>query len=331
MRAMVLENPDFIENKPLRLKQLDIPAPNNDDLLIKVAYCGVCHTDLHIAEGELKKSKLPLILGHEVIGIIEKVGKNIKEFSEGDKVGVAWIHSSCGVCKYCIRGQENLCTYARFTGYTANGGYAEYMIIPSSFAYKLPKNLNLKNSAPFMCAGVIGFRSLRLSNIQPGQHLGLFGFGASAHIVIQIAKKWNCSVSVFTRSKNHQEHARSLGANWIGSLYESPPDKIDSGIIFAPAGSVVLDALKVLDKGGTLAINAIHMTDIPSISWNLLWEERKIVSIANVTRQDAIEFLNIASSMEIKSEITEYRLEDANNALLDLKTSKFNGAAVLKI
>lgn len=331
MRAMVLEKPDLVENKPLLSKDIEKPQPNDNEILIKVKYCGVCHTDLHVVEGELKKPKLPLIPGHEIIGQVEKLGKDVKDLSIGDKVGVAWIHSSCNSCKYCAKDQENLCDNAKFTGYTADGGYGEYTIVPNSFAYKLPNGLGEMESAPLMCAGVIGYRSFRLSDIRPGQRLGLFGFGASAHIVIQIAKNQDCDVYVFTRSKNHQDHAKELGADWVGSLNDMPPNKIDSGIIFAPAGPVVLDALKVLDKGGTLAINAIYMTDIPPLSWDLLWEERKIVSIANVTHQDAIEFLKLAKSIKIKTEIVPYDLEDANIALLDLKKSKFNGAGVLKI
>lgn len=331
MRAMVLEKPDLVENKPLLSKDIEKPQPNDNEILIKIKYCGVCHTDLHVVEGELKKPKLPLIPGHEIIGQVEKLGKDVKDLSIGDKVGVAWIHSSCHSCKYCAKDQENLCDNAKFTGYTVDGGYGEYTIVPNSFAYKLPNGLGEMESAPLMCAGVIGYRSFRLSDIRPGQRLGLFGFGASAHIVIQIAKNQDCDVYVFTRSKNHQDHAKELGADWVGSLNDMPPNKIDSGIIFAPAGPVVLDALKVLDKGGTLAINAIYMTDIPPLSWDLLWEERKIVSIANVTHQDAIEFLKLAKSIKIKTEIVPYDLEDANIALLDLKKSKFNGAGVLKI
>lgn len=331
MRAMILEKPDLIENKPLQLRNIEIPNINDNELLIKVKYCGVCHTDLHIVEGELKNPKLPLVPGHEIIGFVEKLGKNIKDMFKGDKIGIAWIHSSCNSCKYCLQDQENLCIKAKFTGYTADGGYAEYVKVPKSFAYKIPEGLGVIEAAPLMCAGVIGFRSYRLSNIKPGQKLGLFGFGASAHIVIQIAKKMDCEVYVFTRSKNHQEHAKELGADWVGTLVDLPPNKIDSGIIFAPVGSVVLNALKILDKGGTLAINAIYMSDIPSISWNLLWEERKIISVANVTRQDAIEFLELAKSIKIKTDIVTYNLEEANTALFDLKNSKFNGAAILKI
>jgi len=329
MKAMVLINPEPIEKFPLKYTEILKPEPNRNEIRIKVRTCGVCHTDLHEIEGDLPVKKQSLIPGHEVIGIVEKCGEKVNNFSKGDRVGVPWLYSACGSCKYCKRGQENLCDEAKFTGYHVNGGYAEYMVVPSNYAYHIPKVFSDTEAAPLMCAGVIGYRSLRMSQIKPGETLGLFGFGASAHIVIQIAKYWNCEVFVFTRSKNHQEHAKDLGASWVGTSKDNPPRKIDRAISIVPSGLIIHDILRVLDKGGTLAINAIHLTDIPAIPWDLIYYERQIISVANTTRQDAIEFLKLAGEIPIKTEVHTYNLEDANIALQDLKNSKFNGAAVL--
>jgi propanol-preferring alcohol dehydrogenase len=331
MKAMVLYAPDKIENKPLIFGDFEKPEPKPNELRIKVKTCGVCHTDLHEVEGELSIPNIPIIPGHEVIGIVDKCGDKILNYKIGDRVGVAWIHNSCGICKFCIRGNENLCDNAKFTGYNMNGGYAEYMVVPNSYAYLIPKIFTDRNAAPLMCAGVIGYRSIRLSGLKKGDRLGLYGFGASAHIVIQIAKFWNCETYVFTRSKNHQQHALELGAAWVGTSKQDPPKKIDRAIMFAPAGNLVIDVLDHLDKGGTIAINAIHLSDIPPISWDKLWHEKKIVSVANTTRQDAIEFLKIAAEIPIKTDTVKYKLEDANQALMDIKYSKINGAAVLEL
>ncbi|MHA1721339.1 MAG: zinc-dependent alcohol dehydrogenase family protein [Promethearchaeota archaeon] len=331
MKAMILKKTAPIENSPLKYMEIPKPEPQKDEIRIKLRACGVCHTDLHEIEGDLPMMKKNLIPGHEIIGIIDKIGENVDNFKIGDRVGVPWLYSSCGTCKYCKRSQENLCNDAKFTGYHVNGGYAEYMIASSKYAYLIPEIFSDAEAAPLMCAGVIGYRSIKMSQIKPGETLGLFGFGASAHIVIQIAKYWNCDVFVFTRSKNHQEHARKLGASWVGTSKESPPKKIDRAISFVPSGLIIPDILRVLDKGGTLAINAVHLTDIPPISWDLIYFERQIISVANVTREDAIEFLKLAPEIPIKTEIHTYDLKDANSALQDLKNSKFNGAAVLII
>ncbi|MCP4763016.1 MAG: zinc-dependent alcohol dehydrogenase family protein [archaeon] len=331
MKAMVLENPNSVENSPLILKDIPIKEPDSDEVRLKINTCGVCHTDLHLIEGELPLLKLPIVPGHEIIGIIDKIGRNVTEFKKGDRVGIPWLYSSCRSCKYCFRGQENLCPDAKFTGYSVNGGYAEYISVPKLYTYRIPDSFNNIKAAPLLCAGIIGYRSLKLSELKPGETLGIFGFGASAHIAIQVANKWDCETFVFTRSKNHQEHAEELGASWVGTSKDEPPKKIDRAIMFAPVGSLVPDVLKVLDKGGTLAINAIHLSDIPPISWDLLWHERKIVSVANTTRQDAHDFLKIATDIDIKIETHTYSLEQANEALIDMKTSRFNGAGVLKI
>ncbi|MBD3353255.1 MAG: zinc-binding alcohol dehydrogenase family protein [Candidatus Lokiarchaeota archaeon] len=331
MKAMVLNEPKDVHENPLSLEDVAKPIIKKDEILIKVSRCGACHTDLHEVEGELELPKLPIILGHEVIGHIEETGSSIKDLKNGDRVGVPWLYSADNTCKYCKRDQQNLCPNAKFTGFSVNGGYAEYMKSKKGFTYKIPDGFSDEKAAPLMCAGVIGYRSIRLSEVKPGERLGLFGFGASAHIVIQVANHWDCETYVFTRSKNHQEHAKELGAKWVGTSKDDPPEKIDRAIIFAPAGPIVLDALRVLDKGGTLAINAIYLSDIPPISWDLLWHERKIVSVANVTPQDAIDFLKIAPEIPIKTDTVLFPLEKANKALIDMKESKFNGAAVLKI
>ena len=329
MKAMVLRKTNTIEKSPLKYTEIPKPEPNKNEIRIKVRTCGVCHTDLHEIEGDLPIKKENLVPGHEVIGIVDKCGINVGNFSIGDRVGVPWLYSACGTCKYCKRGQENLCDDAKFTGYHVNGGYTEYMVVPSDYAYKIPNIFSDAEAAPLMCAGVIGYRSIKMSQIKPGETLGLFGFGASAHIVIQIAKFWNCEVFVFTRSKNHQEHAKKLGASWVGTSKDIPPRKIDRAISFVPSGLIIHDILKVLDKGGTLAINAIYLTDIPAIPWNLIYYERQIVSVANTTILDATEFLKLAEKIPIKTEVHTYKLIDANIALKDLKNSKFNGATVL--
>lgn len=330
MKAMVMEKTGKVEESPLVLKDVPKPKIDENEVLLKMRACGVCHTDLHEIEGKLKTKKLPLIPGHEVIGEVIEIGSNVENHAIGDRVGVAWLYSADRSCKYCKRDQENLCDDAEFTGYTVDGGYAEYMKVSGDFTYSIPDVFSDVDAAPLMCAGVIGYRSLRLSEVKPGETLGLFGFGASAHIVIQIAKHWDCETFVFTRSKNHQKHASALGAAWVGTSKDDPPKKIDRAISFAPAGPLILDVLRVLDKGGTLAINAIYLSDIPPISWDLLWHERKIVSVANVTRQDAHDFLQVASEIPVETTTTPYELKDANKALQDMKHSRINGAAVLK-
>jgi len=332
MKAMVLEKIGHIESNPLKYREIEQRDPGPGEIQVKIKTCGVCHTDLHEVEGDLHLPRVPIIVGHEIIGIVEKIGDNTENttINIGDRVGIAWLYSTCGKCKYCFNGMENLCVNARFTGYDVNGGYAEVINVPVKFAYKIPNSYHDAEAAPLMCAGIIGYRSLKLSEIKPGQRLGLFGFGASAHIVIQIALSMDCEVYVFTRSKKHQDHAVQLGAAWVGTSKDDPPKPIDSAITFAPAGYIVLDALKCLDRGGTLAINAIHLSDIPPISWNLLYYERKITSVANTTRQDAIEFLELAKRFKIYTTVTTYPLKNANKAIFDMKHSKINGAAVLE-
>jgi propanol-preferring alcohol dehydrogenase len=256
-----------------------------------------------------------------------ELGEGVDRHKVGDRVGVTWLFSSCGKCKFCSRGLENLCESARFTGLHENGGYEEFMVAKEDYVYTIPANFSEENAAPLLCAGVIGYRSLRLSELKPGQKLGLFGFGASAHIVIQM----DCDVYVFTRSDEHRELARELGSKWEGSATDNPPEKLDSAIIFAPAGWIVKEALRTLDKAGTLVINAIHMTPIPEIPYELLWHEKKVSSVANVTRQDAEQFLRIAGEIPIKTEVEVFKLEEANEILRKMKDSEIKGAAVLSI
>ncbi len=331
MKAQVLDQPASIETNPLRLRNVDKPSPAADEILVRVSVCGVCHTDLHVCEGELPNPKLPIIPGHEIIGIIEALGSNAHRFKIGDRVGIPWLHSTDQTCIYCQHGQENLCDAATFTGYTANGGYAEYVTAREQYVVPIPARFSDVDAAPLLCAGVVGYRSIKLSDLQKGERLGLYGFGASASLVIQVALHWGCEVYAFTRGKDHQQHARDMGASWAGETSDQPPKKLDRAIIFAPAGEIVPQAIGHLRKGGTLAINAIHMSDIPSMPYRILWHERTVRSIANATRADAEEFLPLAAEIPIHSVTQELPLEEANHALQMVKNSQLEGAAVLRV
>ena len=329
---MLLKKFAPIDQDPLQLVDLPVPEPGPEDVLLRIKVCGVCHTDLHTVEGELPEVKLPIIPGHQVVGTVEKMGEKASRFKEGERVGVAWLYSSCTRCEYCTRENENLCESARFTGYHVNGGYTEYMVIPEKFAYVIPAVFSDEEAAPLLCAGIIGYRALRLSEIKPGQRLGLYGFGASAHVAIQVAVHWGCQVHVFTRSEEHRKLAEKLGAVWTGTSKDDPPTKMDSSIIFAPAGELVLDALRVLDKGGTVALAGIYMTPILEMDYmKYLYHERTLRSVANATRQDGEELLKIAAEIPIRTTTQAFSLEEANKALNLLKEGKINGAAVLKI
>lgn len=332
MKAMVLREFRAVEEKPLRLEEIQVPVPGPREILVKIEYCGVCHTDLHTVEGELPSVALPRIPGHQVVGTVEQLGEETSLFRRGDRVGVAWLYSSCGRCRYCRSGKENLCLEARFTGYHVDGGYAEYMLVPEEYAYELPEEFPSEQAAPLLCAGIIGYRALRLSRIKPGERLGLFGFGASAHVTIQVARHWGCEVYVFTRSKKHRQHALDLGARWVGGPDEVPPEKLHSAIVFAPAGEVARLALRVIDRGGTVALAGIYMTPITELDYEKeLYHEKCLRSVANATRQDGVEFIKIASEIPVRTDIQVYPLDLANEALLDIKHSRINGAAVLKI
>ncbi len=329
MRAMLLEKTGPVETKPLTEVEVTKPEPGKGEILIKVLACGACHTDLHTVEGDLDLPRIPLIPGHQVVGTVDACGRDANRFKPGDRVGVTWFFSSCGTCSYCKQGRENLCTDAKFTGYHANGGYAEYMIVPQDSAFVVPGVFSDVQATPLLCGGVIGFRALRLSEVQAGQKLGMFGFGNSAHVVIQIAVKRGCQVHVFTRSRNHQELARELGAEWVGSPGEKPPAPMDASIIFAPAGALVPQALEVLDKGGTLALAGITMTPIPEMDYALIYGERTVRSVANTTRQDAEELLAEAAEVPVRTVVETFPLGRANDVLLRMKESRLKGGAAL--
>lgn len=331
MQAMVLKSPCPVDQKPLQQEDISRPEPQAGQILIRVNACGVCHTDLHTVEGELELPKLPLIPGHEIIGVVEANGPHASRYNIGDRVGVAWLNWACGECDFCRRGMENLCRDARFTGLHADGGYAQYTVVDERFAYPIPEVFNDIEASPLMCAGVIGYRSLRLSEIKPGGSLGLYGFGASAHIAIQVARHWGCSVYVFTRGEKHRKLAEELGAEWTGGAEDQPPVQLNSSITFAPVGWIIPHALGHLRPGGTLAINAIHLTPIPELEYPLIYEERTLRSVANVTRSDAEEFLPLAAEIPIRTEVEVFDLNDANEVLLRLKKSEIRGSAALKI
>ena len=332
MKAMVLRDFAPIEKNPLELADIPNPEPGDEDILIKVHVCGVCHTDLHTVEGDLPEAKLPVIPGHQVVGRVEKRGKNAGLFEEGDRVGVAWLYSTDTTCPYCARGNENLCPNARFTGYHVNGGYAEYIVIPEKFAYAVPDIFEDEEAAPLLCAGIIGYRALWLSEIKPGGRLGLIGFGASAHVAIQVAVHWGCEVYVFTRSEEHRALAEKLGAVWTGTSKKEPPEKLDSIVNFTPAGPTVLNGMRMLDKGGTQALAGIYMSPIPEMDYmEYLYHERTLRSVANATRKDGKELLEIAAEIPIRTTTSAFPLEEANEVLKLLKDSKIDGAAVLKI
>ena len=332
MKAMVLSKTAPIETLPLRLEEREKPSPGEKELLIQVEACGLCHTDLHTVEGDLPEVRLPIIPGHQVVGRVIEMGRGAARFKIGDRVGVPWLYSTCGQCAFCLSGQENLCLQARFTGYQVDGGYAEYLVAPEDFVYPLSKEIEAIHLAPLLCAGIIGYRALRLSQIKPGQTLALFGFGASAHLAIQVALHWGCRVLVFSRSQAHREMALNMGAFWAGTAAEEPPLRAQAALIFAPAGELVRRALEVVDKGGTVALAGISMTPIPSLDYKKhLYHEKVLRSVANLTRQDGREFLELAAKIPVKTTVQVFPLEEANEALIQLKKGLINGAGVLKI
>lgn len=331
MKAQVLHQPEAVDQRPLRLEDAPRPQVGERDLLVHVHACGVCHTDLHVVEGELPQPKLPLIPGHQVVGVVEAVGSGVTRFTVGARVGIPWLHDACGVCEFCRRGEENLCPYAHFTGYTADGGYAEYATIDEDFAVPLPEQFSDVEVAPLLCAGIVGYRALRLAGVRPGERVGLYGFGASAHLCLQVLRYWDCEVYAFSRGEAHQRLARDLGAVWAGDAKESPPQRLDRAVSFAPAGWMVPVALGHLRPGGTLCINAIHASPIPEFPYDLLWGERTVRTVANATRRDAEEFLPLAAKIPIRAEVEQFALADANLALQRMKQSDVRAAAVLMI
>lgn len=331
MLAMMLYTPQPVEENPLAAVALPDPAPGLGQVRVAVHVCAVCHTDLHTVEGDLPLPRLPLIPGHQVVGVVDALGPGAGRFQVGDRVGVGWLNSIAGDCELAQRGLENLCPNARFTGLHVDGGYAQYTLVDEQFAFPISARFTDVEAAPLLCAGIIGYRSLRLSEIRPGERLGLYGFGASAHIAIQVARHWGCAVYVFSRSEEHRRLAQGLGAAWTGLAEETPPAPLDASIIFAPAGRLVPQALGHLRPGGTLAINAISMSPIPEMPYGLLYYERTVRSVTNYTRQDAREFLELAAEIPVRTEVEVYHLRQANEVLRRLRRSEIRGSAVLTI
>ncbi|MGB9767844.1 MAG: zinc-dependent alcohol dehydrogenase family protein [Dictyoglomus turgidum] len=341
MKAMLLKEIKnlSIDRNPLTLEEIEVPTPKEKEILIEVYACGVCRTDLDIIEGRILPSKFPIILGHQIVGRVVEKGKNANKFSIGERVGIAWINSSCGKCKYCLSGQENLCDEFKATGRDVDGGYAEYTVVLEDFAYKIPENYSDEESAPLLCAGAVGYRSLKLTNIKDGDNIGLSGFGASGHLVLKMIKFLypNSKIFVFARSKEERNFAKELSAYWTGDFDEDPPEKLKAIIDTTPAWKPIISVLKNLEKGGRLVINAIRKEEgdkefLLNLKYERdLWMEKEIKSVANVTRKDVEEFLKIAEKLNFKPEIQIYPLEEANKALLELKEGKIRGAKVLKI
>jgi alcohol dehydrogenase, propanol-preferring len=337
MKAMVLNKISPVEQRPLELVDWPVPVPQRGQILVKISTCGVCHTELDEIEGRASPSRLPMILGHEIVGRVETLAAGTSRFKKGDRVGIAWINWACGKCSSCLTGEENLCDMAKWTGKDTHGGYAEYTVVSEDFAYPIPRRFSDAEAAPLLCAGAVGYRALRLSGLDDGRVLGLYGFGASAHIIIQVAKyKYpNGKVFVFSRpnQKEHQDLARKLGADWVGATGDTPPEKLDCAIDFTPVGEPVREALRNLQKGGRLVINAIRKTTpIPQLDYtDHLWYEKELKSVANITRRDAQEFLPLAAEIPIVPEVQEFTLEEANEALILLKEGRIRGAGVLKI
>jgi propanol-preferring alcohol dehydrogenase len=332
MKAVAVFKPAPIEAAPLSLIDLDMPAPKPGEILVRVMACGVCRTDLHVSEGDLPPHHPRIVPGHEVVGVVERCGPQAVRFKSGERVGIAWLRETCGACVYCRRGNENLCPNARFTGYDHDGGYAEYAVVREDFAYHLPEQLGVEETAPLLCAGIIGYRALKRAAVKPDTTVGLYGFGGSAHIALQVAKYWGCRVFVMTRGGKHREHAKELGADWVGTAQERPPRPLDSAILFAPAGDLVPPAMEALDKGGILAVAGIYLSPIPTLDYQRhLFHEKELRSVTANTRADGEEFLELAAKIPIHTTTVPFSLEQANQALQMLKHDELKGAGVLHI
>ena len=328
MKAAVLSLPGQVSKRPLEIREIPRPEPGPGQLLLRVRACGVCRTDLHIVEGELPPKHKQVVPGHQIVG--EVAGGATAEMPLGARVGVSWMGGNDGTCWYCKHAMENLCDAPTFTGYSVNGGYAEYAVARAEWVYRLPEALDDRHAAPLLCAGIIGFRSLRVAGVQPGERVGLFGFGSSAHLALPVLHAWKCKVYVSTRGESHRKLAQSLGAEWVGSEREKPPQELDRAVTFAPSGEVVVTALSSLRKGGVVAINAIHLDHIPEFDYDrLLWGERQLRSVANMTRADARDFLRMAVEIGLQPQTTEFPLERVNEALIALKRDAIDGAAVI--
>jgi propanol-preferring alcohol dehydrogenase len=332
MKAMVLTANAAVESAPLKMTDLAVPAPAEGQVRLKVRCCAVCRTDLHVIEGDLPPRKMPLVPGHQIVGEVDQVGAGCRRFAVGQRIGVAWLRHTCGQCRFCTSGRENLCESQQFTGYHADGGYAEYAVVPEDFAYLLPSTFSDTQAAPLLCAGIVGYRSLKRARLPDGGTLAVYGFGSSAHVIVQIALHRNCRVYVVTRDPRHQKLARQMGAAWVGDNAEAMPVKVDSAILFAPVGELVPAALAKLDKGGTLALAGIHMTPVPQMDYTeSLFYERDLRSVTANTRQDGQELLELAAAIPIRPHVTTYRLDQANQALADLKADRISGTGVLVV
>ena len=329
MRAQQLRTVAPADRAPLRLVELPPPEPADDELRLRISACAVCRTDLQIAEGDLVARRLPIVLGHQAVGIVEAIGPAVTGWRLGERAGAFWLASTDGSCRWCRRGDENLCPAARFTGWDRDGGFAESMTITAGYAVRLPEGVADLDAAPLLCGGVIGYRALRRSGIEPGGRLGLYGFGASATLAIQVARYWDCEVYVVTRAARDLERAQALGAHWVGRPGDRPPVPLDAAVTFAPVGALVVEALEALERGGTVAINAVHLDGIPAFPYEPLWLERSVRSVANVTRRDALEFLVLAAAIPVRSQVEPFPLAEANEALRRLAAGEIDGSAVL--
>jgi len=331
MKAWILEHQAPVEYKPLVLKELPDPHPRGNEIRIRNMACGVCRTDIHVAEGDLPQKKSPLILGHEVVGIVDEIGEKVSHFKIGDRAGIAWLNSTCGKCKFCLSNRENLCPHAQFTGWDADGGFTEFSIVHADFAYHLSEKRPFLEMAPLMCPGIAGYRALRLTELKAGDKLGLYGFGPTAVYVMQVAKHKRIDVYVITRSEKNKNAANELGADWVGGYDDEIPVLLDGGIIFPPAGNLVAHALSQLDSGGRLVLGPVTMTPIEIGDYNFLWQERSIISLAHITRNDCVEFLQLANNINLKASIEVFAFKDLQEALIYVKEGKVNGNAVIQI
>lgn len=332
MKAMILDHAGDVGTAPLRLRDVPAPEPGPGHVRVKVHVCGVCRTDLHVVEAELPAATRPIIPGHQTVGVVDRLGPGVTTLNPGDRVGIAWLQATCRICEFCDAGRENLCKNPTFSGYHVHGGFAEYALVPARFAYPIPSIFSDAEAAPLLCAGIIGYRALRRSGLKPGQRLGLYGFGASAHITIQIARHWGCPVYVFSQRETHQRLAKELGATWVGHSTESPPEKLHASIVFAPVGHLVPHALQALERGGTVAMAGIYSSDVPSLVYDRdLFHERSLQSVTANTRQDGLDLFRVAAEIPIRTHTQAFRLEDANQALQALKAGTINGAGILTI
>ena len=331
MKAMILEKQQPLEENPLKMVEIPTPEPGQDEIRIKVNICGACRTDLHIIEGELPAHKLPLILGHQIVGTVDKLGSKVTQWNLGERVGVPWLFKTCGKCKFCRSGRENLCNNAMFTGYDANGGFTEFMVISGDFAYKLPDNHSDLEVAPLLCGGVIGYQAFQATRLKNHGKLGLFGFGSSAHIIIQVAIHLGLEVYVVSRTQKELDLAKNLGAKWVGRIDDDMGALLDAGIVFAPSGELLVRSLEKIEKGGRIVSAGIYTTPLPDFDYSLIWPEKCLCSIANTARDNVRSFLKIAGEFKIRTQVNKYPLSEINQALLNIKNSKVSGSTIIVI